>query len=209
MLDRRHLLTAGVAAVLTPSIAARATATAPAADEPFIGRRDAPVAMTVWFDFQCPYCKILWQQTIPKLNDAYVRSGQLRLVFRDFSFLGKDSLTAAVVGRAVWHAFPRAYYAWTTAMFNAQDGENGGFGDEISVERLTVTVPGIEATALAKNFNANVKRYIAEVQADFAVGERSGVRGTPAVAIGGRLMTGAVSFDDIAARIAAELGNRL
>jgi protein-disulfide isomerase len=159
--------------------------------------------MTVWFDFQCPYCKLLWQETIPPLNDAYVRKGKLKLVFSDFSFLGKDSVTAAVVGRAVWHAFPQTYFAWTNAMFDAQDGENGGFGDVASVTTLTMALPGIDGDKLAKDFNANVGTYIAEVRGDFDAARRAGVRGTPAVMIGGKMI--APTLAEITARIDAVL----
>lgn len=196
-LDRRTLLAIGTAFALPLNPAAAAAEPS----DPFIGSASAPVTMTLWFDFQCPYCKILWRDAIPPLNANYVRTGKLRLVFSDYSFLGKDSVTAAVIGRAVWHLFPKAYFDWTTAMFDAQDRENGGFGDENSVAGLTIAVPGIDRAAFIQGFNANVKRYYAEVRADFDAGTRAGVRGTPAMRIAGQMEAGAVPYDEIAARI--------
>jgi protein-disulfide isomerase len=196
-LDRRTLLALGTAFTLPVKAAAAVAETG----DPFIGSARAPVTTTLWFDFQCPYCKILWRDAIPQVNAHYVRTGKLKLVFSDYSFLGKDSVTAAVIGRAVWHLFPQAYFDWTTAMFDAQDRENGGFGDLNSVARLTVAVPGIDRTVFAAGFNANVKRYDDEVRADFDAGTRAGVRGTPAMRIAGRMEAGALPYDEIAARI--------
>ncbi len=202
--NRRRVLAMTAAGALLP---ARASAAAPAAD-PFIGKPNAPVTMTLWFDFQCPYCKILWRDAIPKLNDVYVRGGKLKLEFSDFSFLGKDSVTAAVVGRAVWHLFPDAYFRWTTAMFDAQDRENGGFGDQDSVMQLTMAAPGIDWRVFAADFNPNVDRYYAEVRADFARAKKAGISGTPAMRIAGKLDEGAVPYDEIAALIDAALARK-
>jgi protein-disulfide isomerase len=202
-MNRRTLLQIGTAAALAP-LAARAAA----AGDPFIGRANAPVTMTLWFDFQCPYCKLMWREAIPRLNATYVRTGKLKLVFSDYSFLGQDSVTAAVVGRAVWHQAPGAYFAWTTAMFDAQDGENKGFGDQASVIALTLAQPGIDRQKFAADINANVQAYYAQVRADFEAGKRAGVTGTPALRIAGQLQEGAVPYDDIEALIDTALARK-
>lgn len=200
-LNRRALLAAAPALALPLGANAAVAET----NDPFVGSAKALVTMTLWFDFQCPYCKILWRDAIPRLNANYVHPGKLKLIFSDYSFLGKDSVTAAVVGRAIWHLFPGAYLAWTTAMFDAQDGENGGFGDENSVAQLTIAVPGIDRAAFVEGFNTHVKRYYAEVRADFDAGTRAGVKGTPAMRIAGHMESGAVPYDEIAALIDAAL----
>jgi protein-disulfide isomerase len=203
--NRRHVLAMTAAGAALPMVA---KATTPPATDPFIGKANAPVTMTLWFDFQCPYCKILWRDAIPKLDTVYVRPGKLKLEFSDFSFLGRDSVTAAVVGRAVWHLFPQAYFRWSTAMFDAQDRENGGFGDEDSVMKLTMAVPGIDWRRFAADFNPNVNRYFAEVRADFARAKKAGISGTPAMRIAGKLDEGAVPYDEIAALIDTALAKK-
>jgi protein-disulfide isomerase len=50
---------------------------------PFRGDPNAPVTLIEYSDFLCPFCRRHFSQTLPKLVETYVRSGRVRLVFRD------------------------------------------------------------------------------------------------------------------------------
>lgn len=92
---------------------------------PFIGKADAPLTMAFWSDYQCPFCKavevggvqgIPTAPSIPDIVAKYVDTGKLRIVFKNFAFLGQDSITAAEYEKAVWALYPDKYFAWRTAM---------------------------------------------------------------------------------------------
>jgi protein-disulfide isomerase len=51
---------------------------------PYRGEPDAPITMFEFSDYQCPFCNRYFVQTEPALDEAYVRSGQVRVVFRDY-----------------------------------------------------------------------------------------------------------------------------
>ncbi|MBI2023890.1 thioredoxin domain-containing protein [Candidatus Giovannonibacteria bacterium] len=63
-------------------------------NEPFIGDPNAPVTIAYWSDFQCPFCQRFEQNTLPTLVDQYVKTGKVKIVFKDFQFLGPDSQDA-------------------------------------------------------------------------------------------------------------------
>src|SRR3989344_6462684 len=98
---------------------------------PYIGKADAPVVMAFWADFQCPYCKsvevghaqIPIDPALPDLVKNYVDTGKLKIVFKDYPFLGEDSLTGGEYARAVWELYPNEYLAFRTATYEAQDDE--------------------------------------------------------------------------------------
>ena len=48
------------------------------------GSKNAPVAMEVFSDYQCPACKTLFTTTNRRLMDDYVSSGKVYLIHRDF-----------------------------------------------------------------------------------------------------------------------------
>jgi protein-disulfide isomerase len=123
---------------------------------PYIGNENAPVVLAYWSDYQCPFCKavevghpqIPTEPAIPALIEEYVNTGKLRIVFKDYAFLSEDSTTAALWGRAVWDLYPDKYWEWRKAMYEAQDEEHGGFGDEGSIYALTQGIDGVNANAV-------------------------------------------------------------
>jgi len=49
-----------------------------------IGSKTAPVTMEVFSDYQCPTCRVFYEQTLKPLISDYVSSGKVYLVHRDF-----------------------------------------------------------------------------------------------------------------------------
>ena len=182
--------------------------------DPFIGNANAPVTIAFWSDFQCPFCKaaevggIPQIPTPPALPDViknYVDTGKVKIVFMDFTFLGPDSLTAREYNRAVWKLYPDQYFAWRTAMYEAQDEENGGFGDAASIDTLSATIPGIDAAKVAADVKANKSVYDAAIDADRAEAAKVGVNATPSFIIGTQLIPGAVPYATLQAAIETAL----
>jgi protein-disulfide isomerase len=174
-----------------------APAAASVAGDPQIGSPGAKATLVVWFDYQCPYCKLFWRNTLPRLNDTYVRQGKLRIVFRDFQFLGPDSATAALFARAVWELYPARFYDWSRAMFGAQDQENGGFGNLASIQALTRHVAGIDAARVTARMKDQSRTYAAAIVSDYNDALAMGVNGTPTVVVNGSAVTGSESYDDL------------
>lgn len=51
---------------------------------PYLGNADAPVTLVEYSDYLCPFCGRHFAQTYPTLVDQYIRTGKVKLVFRDF-----------------------------------------------------------------------------------------------------------------------------
>lgn len=176
---------------------------------PFIGQADAPVAIVFYYDYQCPFCKRFEQEVFPVLMEKYVETGKARIVLKDFQFLGEDSTTAALFGRALFEAYPAQYPAWYAAMSIAQDDEGDqGFGDLPSIKKLTAAIPGIDVARVEALMNENMERYQAAIEADRAEGSRLGVNGTPSVIVGSQLYTGLPSAQFITV-LSAAIDNEL
>ncbi|HEX8993856.1 MAG TPA: thioredoxin domain-containing protein, partial [Candidatus Paceibacterota bacterium] len=118
--------------------------------DPFIGQANAPVTIAFWSDFQCPFCKQFELNTLPQMIKDYVDTGKAKIVFMDFPFLGNDSISGALYSRSVWKLYPDQYFAWRTAMYNAQDQEGDqGFGNPATIDKLDATIPGLDAAKIA------------------------------------------------------------
>lgn len=84
--------------------------------ERVMGRADAPVTMIEYSSLGCPHCAHFDHDTLPKIKKAYIDTGKVRLVFRDFP-LGSVALGAAMVARC---APPQNYFGFVTVLFRTQ-----------------------------------------------------------------------------------------
>jgi len=187
--------------------------------EPFIGQANAPVTIAFWSDFQCPYCKAFelggakgLENIAPALPDIlknYVDTGKVKIVFKDVVFLspraGMDSLTGALYGQSIWKLYPDKYFTWRTAMFTAQDEENGGFGNAASIDKLNATIAGIDAAKVAADIKANTDAYTERANATTAEAQKLGITATPSVIIGTQIVAGAYPYATFQSAIDAVL----
>ena len=170
------------------------------ADGRAVGRADAPATLEVWADFQCPGCGIFTRSAEARLIEDYVADGQLRIVFRDFAFLGEESTAAAVAARAAeaqGQFWP--YHDW---LFANQDGENkGGFRREVLVgiaSEIGLDVSAFE-TALDDAALADA------VRAETASGSEVPVSATPTLVIGDQVIQGVPAWEELSAAVEAEI----
>ena len=49
-----------------------------------MGSRSAPITIEVFSDYQCPACRVFYQETLRPLMDNYVSTGKVLLIHRDF-----------------------------------------------------------------------------------------------------------------------------
>lgn len=174
--------------------------------EPFVGKKDAPVTLAYWGDYQCPFCKRFDTQTLPSLISSYVDTGKLRVVFKDFQFLSQDSTDAGMVGNAVWELYPQSFFDWHQAMFEAQDEEHGGFGNlESILQMIREDLPKINADRIASAVEKNRDRYAKELAEDKQEGGAFGITGTPGFIIGTQKVAGAQPTDVFVQLIEQEL----
>ena len=194
--------TTQAAAVVSSVNAAQVSATG----NPTIGDANAPLTIAYWFDYQCPFCKQNEQTVMPQLIKDYVNTGKVKIVFKDFSFLGADSNTLGHVARAVWAIDPAKFSAWHTAIFDNQGEENTGWATTAEITKITETVLSPAETAQVMQLAvSNAAKYQTAMDADKTEGGTDGVQGTPAMLIGNQMIAGAEPYATVKAAIDSEL----
>lgn len=155
-----------------------------------VGDVDAPVVMINYSEFQCPFCGRFARETEPTLVEEYVESGDLRIEWRDFPYLGEESQTAARAGRAA--AEQDGFWEFAEAMFADQQPPNSG---RLTPEFLADVAEGVGLDR--EQFLADLESpELAEaVERDFSEGQAIGVTGTPAFLINGQPVIGAQPTD--------------
>lgn len=159
--------------------------------EPSVGNPNAKVTIAYWFDYQCPFCKKFEAEVMPKLMSDYVQTGKVRIVFKDFQFLGQDSQTAGLYARAVWESAPDKFYQWHKTMYENQGTENTGWVTKDKMLSIIKMVPGLDANRIQQLVDSKKAEWQKDMDADKAEGSGFGVSGTPSAIIGKQLVVGA------------------
>jgi protein-disulfide isomerase len=90
-----------------------------------VGDPDAPIKIEEYSDFQCPYCRIFFENTEEALMESYVANGTVYFVYKSFGdFIGAESGAAA---EAAYCAGDQGkFWEMHDIIFANQTGENVG-----------------------------------------------------------------------------------
>jgi protein-disulfide isomerase len=141
-------------------------------DRPVMGSLDAPLRLFYWTDYQCPYCKQFDENTLPKLAERRVRSGELAVVFLEYPLFGDDSWTAAALSKCVWRTVrgsdPDAWGRWHRHVFGQQGEKNDGWASPANLYDYSGTVEGVPVPGLRTCMRNDRESIVASVEADVA-----------------------------------------
>ena len=62
---------------------------------PVMGDSNAPITVLEWGDYQCTFCYKFHQNTLDTIIEDHIKTGKIKLIFRDFPLNGPDSVLAA------------------------------------------------------------------------------------------------------------------
>ena len=147
----------------------------------YLGNAAAPVRVVEFADLQCPFCREYSLQVLPRIVQDYVRSGKVRIEFRNLAFLGKDSVTA---GRAASAAAQqnRLWNFVDTVYFN-QGEENSGYVTPAFLAKI-YKASGVDAAKA--NAYAGTAAAGKPLAAADALGNQLDVQSTPTIFVGKR-----------------------
>ncbi len=173
------------------------------ADRRSVGNPNAPVVITEWSDFQCPACRIYALSREPALEQQYLNTGQVRFVYRNYAFLGPESVWAAEAAEAA--ADQGKYWEYRSLLWQRQRGENLGTFRIANLKAFAAELGLNQAT-----FNATLDNqvYEAEVLAEKKEGDAQGINATPTIFVNGRKMQGVPTLESMKAAIEEELAKK-
>jgi len=164
--------------------------------EPFIGNANAPVTIAEWSDYQCPFCKEFELTTLPQIVQNYISAGKVKIVYKDFQFLGPDSMVDAEYARAIWSLYPAQFSAWRTAIFSQEPQENSmSASDNLAfLIKVTGSVAGIDVSKVTTAVTANQATYDAAINADKTEAGNFGITATPSFVVGTQMIASAYPY---------------
>ncbi len=173
-------------------------------DDAILGDPDAPVTMVEFSDYECPFCKRHATQTLPLIQEKYIETGQLKMVFRDFPLGFHDPLATeqAMAAECVREQTDdETYFAYHDLIFETTNSNGRGM-EKDQLYELADQV-GVDKAEFTECLDS--EKYKDEVAKDLADGQSAGVSGTPGFLINGQLVSGAQPFSVFEQIIEAEL----
>lgn len=181
-----------------PSVVAASGPAGLVNDGTILGRKDAPIAIDLYEDFQCPACLRWGADVFPSLARNELASGRARLVFHGYPFIGPESRDAE---KAAWAAGQQGRFwdMWATLYANQGLRENAG---AFSRDRLFAMADaiGLDGGQFAHDFDA--PGAAAAVSDGIREANSAGIQSTPSLRVNGNTLVGA-TYPDLAAAIAA------
>jgi protein-disulfide isomerase len=162
-----------------------------------LGPADAPVTITEYASMTCPHCAAFTESVFPKIKSAYIDTGKVRYIFREFP-LDIKAAAGSMVARCIAKDDAGKYFAVVDMLFQQQRdwamsdtaealtriGKQAGLSQQ-SVEDC------LKDQALLDKISADQK-YASEVLK---------VNSTPTFFINGEMIKGETSFDEFDKRI--------
>jgi len=147
------------------------------------GNKNADVYVIEFSDFQCPFCRRFYTQTLTQLEDEYIKTNKIYFVYRDFPL---DSIHpgATPAAQASECADDQGkFWEMHNKMFDEQDKIGQGTV-QFSDGDLKKWASEIGLNTQTFNQCLDSEKHAQEVQKDFQDGVTAGVTGTPTFFIG-------------------------
>jgi len=194
-LTRRHLVTGLALAAAGPHLLTSARAATPKevfadADVPVLGNPSGDVAIAMWFDYQCPFCK----KVEPVMMDVVRADGRVAVLLKDWPIFGKISGTAA---RLAWSARRQDRLEPLHRALMAIEGRP----TETRIDEV-IAKAGIDRSRLDADVDRDRTAFDALVARNGAQAEGFGFSGTPAFVIGSFVFGGVLDADGFRQAIA-------
>jgi protein-disulfide isomerase len=172
----------------------------PLDDDPVLGSPDAPVTMIEYSEYLCPYCRRFVLETLPLIEEQYIDTGRVKLIFRDFPVHGEGAIAMAMVAECA--ADQGKFWEMHVLLYERVEEWSAseqlldtllGYADEL----------GMDSDAFYDCLQQGTT--IERIREDYEIGVQEGVDATPTFFVNGTEVRGAVPFEDFQSVIEEEL----
>ena len=158
---------------------------------PFIGPADAEHVIVEFFDYNCPACKMQFNE-LEKFNKAHK---DVKIIFKEFPIFGEQSDTNSRIALAVHRIAPEKYLDFHREMMNFE-----GRADESAAMKIVGDI-GLDAKKVAKELADNIDEINETLASNRTVADKLNVRGTPSLIVGDDFVPHAEQADGLAKRL--------
>ncbi len=169
-----------------------------------MGDPNAPVQMIEFSDFQCPYCGRFSKDTEPLIVENYVKTGKVYFEYIPYGPggvpIGQESSDAAMASFCAGDQ--GKFWEYHDILFANHTGENVG---DNTMKRLEAFAQFLGLNMDQFNSCMKEKKFADKIQEGIQRGKNANIGGTPSFLINGKLVEGAVPYEQFKQEIEAAL----
>ena len=141
---------------------------------PFMGNPNAPITILEWGDYQCTFCYKFHQNTLDIINEDFIKTGKVKIIFKDFPLNGLDSKLAAEASYCAQDQ--EKYWKYHDELYKNWEGERTGW---ITRESLTKFAEIVDLDLKKFNKCLDDHKYENKIDLLYEFGKEIGINATP------------------------------
>ena len=141
---------------------------------PILGNPNAPITMIEFGDYQCTFCNKFFHETENPIITNYIKTGKVKVLFKDFIILGQDSRNAANAAHCANDQ--KLFWEYHSMLYNNWAGENTGWADLAHLHEFANTL-GLDMDVFSTCMSD--LKWNELVNLSSKDGQKLGVSGTP------------------------------
>ena len=143
-----------------------------------LGNPDAKITVVEFGDYQCTFCYKFHNDVMKKINEKYIKSGDVNFVYKDFPLNGKLSIMASEASYCAQKQ--DRFWEYHDTLYNNWGGENTGW---ITEEVLLDFASDVELNLDDFNQCMNISEFRQKVLDNEEFGEKININATPSFLI--------------------------
>ena len=142
---------------------------------PYLGNPDAPITLVEFGDYQCHFCNKFFHETESVIVKNYVETGKVKIIFKDFTIIGPDSIGAAQGAHCAEDQ--GMFWEYHDELYNNYSGENDGWAASENLVTYANNI-GLDQEQFVECMSSQKYRQLVENSSNDA--RNLGITGTPA-----------------------------
>ena len=170
---------------------------------PFQGKVSAPITVIDFSDFQCYLCNRFVKNTEPLMNQSYIQTGKVALVFNHLPNRGFDSMGAALAAQCTNDQ--GKFWQFHNLLYSNQKAIDSGWVSKENLKNFASRIPGLDIKRFDGCFDS--EKYKSFVQKNIELALSFGFKETPSFIVENsngssqETMSGALPFESFKAVI--------
>lgn len=171
---------------------------------PTLGNKNAKIEIVEFSDFQCPFCRSFWRDTLPQIKKEYIDTGKAVFAYRHLPLTSIHPGAVPAAEASECANEQGKFWQMHDKIFQEQDKQGQGTV-QFTNDDLKKWAANLDLDSAKFNSCFDSKKYSKNVTEDEQDSQKIGATGTPTFVINGQLTVGAQPFQSFKTLIDQEL----